>query len=149
MNSSGFIVRRQLAECGNLVQIAQVAANDIDETSRVLVVDDDALIRDTLATALSDEGYSVRVAADGRAALDTLDEWRPDLIVLDLMMPVMDGQAFRAAQRDLDDAADIPVIVLSAAHNVQSRASTMGAAAIFPKPFDLGSLLEAVARNVR
>jgi len=139
-------LRRRLAECGNLVPIAQVPA---DDTSRVLVVDDDALIRDTLATALADEGYSVRVAADGRAALDTLDEWLPDLIVLDLMMPIMDGHAFRAAQRDMDDAADIPVIVLSAAHNVQTRASNMGAAAIFPKPFDLGTLLDAVARTVR
>jgi len=149
MNSTGSIAQHRFAECGNLVQIAQVAPDDSNDNNRVLVVDDDALIRDTLATALADEGYSVRVAADGRAALDTLDEWRPDLIVLDLMMPVMDGHAFRAAQRDLDDAADIPVIVLSAAHNVQQRASSMGAAAIFPKPFDLGTLLEAVARNVR
>jgi CheY-like chemotaxis protein len=120
-----------------------------DESNRVLVVDDDALIRDTIATALSDEGYAVRVAADGRAALDTLDEWLPDLIVLDLMMPVMDGQAFRAAQRTSNTAADIPVIVLSAAHNVQARAASIGAVAVFPKPFDLGTLLDAVARTVR
>jgi two-component system, OmpR family, response regulator VicR len=139
-------VRRRLAECGNLGQIAQVSA---DDSGRVLVVDDDALIRATLATALADEGYSVRVAADGRAALDTLDEWLPDLIVLDLMMPVMDGHAFRAAQRDLHGAAHIPIIVLSAAHNVHARASNLGAAAVFPKPFDLGTLLDAVERTVR
>jgi CheY-like chemotaxis protein len=120
-----------------------------EKTNRVLVVDDDALIRDTLATALADEGYVVRVAADGRAALDTLEEWLPNLIVLDLMMPVMDGQAFRTAQRGLSTAAHIPVIVLSAAHNVQVRAGSLGAVAIFPKPFDLGSLLDAVARTVR
>ena len=118
-------------------------------TGRVLVVDDDALIRDTLATALSDEGYSVRVASDGQAALDTLDEWLPDLIVLDLMMPVMDGHAFRVAQRGLETAANIPVIVLSAAHNIQARASSLGAAAVFPKPFDLGTLLDAIERTVR
>jgi DNA-binding response OmpR family regulator len=112
-------------------------------------VDDDALIRDTLAMALADEGYVVRVAADGRAALDTLADWLPNLIVLDLMMPVMDGQAFRTAQRGLHEAAHIPVIVLSAAHNVQARAASLGAVAIFPKPFDLGSLLDAVARTVR
>jgi CheY-like chemotaxis protein len=119
------------------------------ETGRVLVVDDDALIRDTLATALSDEGYTVRVAADGQAALDTLSEWLPDLIVLDLMMPVMDGHAFRVAQRALDATANIPVIVLSAAHNIQARASNLGAAAIFPKPFDLSTLLDAIERTVR
>ena len=120
-----------------------------DENGRILVVDDDALIRDTLATALSDEGYAVRVAQDGQAALDTLDTWKPDLIVLDLMMPVMDGQAFRAAQRSRDSASDIPVIVLSAAHNVQARAANLGAAEVFPKPFDLTALLAAVERNVR
>jgi CheY-like chemotaxis protein len=120
-----------------------------EANARVLVVDDDELIRDTLATALSDEGYSVRVAGDGRAALDTLGAWRPDLIVLDLMMPIMDGQAFRAAQRSAPVTADIPVIVLSAAHNVHARAADLGAAAVFPKPFDLMALLDAVENALR
>jgi two-component system response regulator MprA len=120
-----------------------------DENVRVLVVDDDELIRDTLATALSDEGYTVRVASDGRAALSTLGEWRPDLIVLDLMMPIMDGPSFRAAQRTARGVEDIPVIVLSAAHNVQARAADLEAAAVFPKPFDLSALLDAVARALQ
>jgi CheY-like chemotaxis protein len=115
----------------------------------VLVVDDDELIRDTLATALVDEGYSVRVAGDGQAALNTLGEWLPDLIVLDLMMPVMDGLAFRAAQQALQRAAHIPVIVLSAAHNLTMRAGALGATAVFAKPFDLSTLLDAVERAVR
>jgi DNA-binding response OmpR family regulator len=117
----------------------------IDENGRVLVVDDDALIRDTLATALGDEGYAVRVAPDGRAALSAIGNWRPDVIVLDLMMPVMDGSAFRAAQRSAADTAQIPVIILSAAHNVHSRAAGLHPAAIFSKPFDLGALLDAIA----
>ncbi len=121
----------------------------IADSGRVLVVDDDALIRDTLATALIDEGYAVRVAPDGQAALQTLHEWLPDLIVLDLMMPVMDGHAFRMAQRGLDRAAHIPVIVLSAAHNIQGRVAGLGAAAVLPKPFDLGILLDVVERAVR
>jgi DNA-binding response OmpR family regulator len=118
----------------------------MDGSGRVLVVDDDALIRDTLATALGDEGYSVRVATDGRAALDTMGQWRPDVIVLDLMMPVMDGPAFRAAQRSAAETALIPVIVLSAAHEVNSRAATLDPAAVFAKPFDLGDLLYAIER---
>jgi DNA-binding response OmpR family regulator len=125
--------------------ISQVA---LEETGRVLVVDDDQVIRDTLATALADEGYAVRVAADGRAALQLLDEWLPDLIVLDLMMPIMDGPAFRSAQRALARASHVPVIVLSAAHNVQSRAAGLGASAVFAKPFDLISLLEAIEHTV-
>ncbi len=118
----------------------------VDGNGRVLVVDDDAVIRDTLATALGDEGYAVRVAPDGRAALDTLGNWRPDVIVLDLMMPVMDGPSFRAAQRAVREMAQIPVIVLSAAHEVQARAAGLDAAAVFAKPFDLGALLAAIER---
>ena len=117
----------------------------IDRNGRILVVDDDAVIRDTLATALGDEGYVVRVAPDGRAALSSIGNWRPDLIVLDLMMPVMNGVEFRAAQRSAADTAQIPVIVLSAAHEVQSRAASLEPAAVFTKPFDLGDLLDAIA----
>ncbi len=109
------------------------------------MVDDDALIRDTLATALGDEGYVVRVAGDGRAALNSIGNWRPDVIVLDLMMPVMDGATFCAEQRSTSDTAQIPVIILSAAHEVQARAASLDPAAIFTKPFDLGDLLDAIA----
>jgi DNA-binding response OmpR family regulator len=116
-----------------------------DGNGRILVVDDDALIRDTLATALGDEGYVVQVAGDGQAALFTIDTWRPDVIVLDLMMPVMDGATFRTVQRAAPATAQIPVIVLSAAHDVKARAAHMDAAAIFTKPFDLGALLGAIA----
>lgn len=139
-------MRRRKAECGKLLLIPQVPPAD---SGRVLVVDDDALIRDTLATALSDEGYAVRVAPDGQIALETLYEWLPDLIVLDMMMPVMDGPAFRAAQRGLEPAANIPVIVLSAAHNIHARAAGLGATAVLPKPFDLGILLATVEQTVR
>ena len=117
----------------------------IDRSGRILIVDDDALIRDTLATALGDEGYAVRVAPDGRTALSSIGNWRPDLIVLDLMMPVMNGVEFRAAQRSAADTAHIPVIILSAAHEVQSRAASLDPAAVFTKPFDLGALLDAIA----
>ena len=116
-----------------------------DGNGRVLVVDDDALIRDTLATALGDEGYAVRVAKDGRAALDTMGKWRPDVIVLDLMMPIMDGPSFRAVQRSTSETAQIPVVVLSAAHELDSRAAVLEAAAVFSKPFDLGALLDVIA----
>jgi len=132
-----------LAECGKLDEIPQVVS---DGGGRVLVVDDDALIRDTLATALGDEGYAVRVASNGRAALVTIGTWRPDVIVLDLMMPVMDGPSFRAAQRAVAETAQIPIIVLSATHEVHGRAAGLGAAAVFAKPFDLGALLDVIAR---
>jgi DNA-binding response OmpR family regulator len=121
----------------------------IEGIGRILVVDDDALIRDTLATALGDEGYAVRVAPDGRSALSSIGNWRPDVIVLDLMMPVMNGVEFRAAQRSAADTAQIPVIVLSAAHEVQFRAAGLEPAAVFTKPFDLGALLDAIASVIQ
>ena len=137
--------KRRLAECGKLKLIAQVS---IDRSGRVLVVDDDAVIRETLATALCDEGYAVRCAEDGRVALDILATWRPDVIVLDLMMPVMNGHAFLAAKAALESAARIPVVVMSAAHQISRQAAALNAAAVFPKPFDLGALLDTVARLV-
>ena len=112
----------------------------------VLVVDDQEVIRDTLQTALDDEGFTVETAANGREALEILGRWKPCVVLLDLMMPVMDGQTFRAAQRALAETAQIPIIVLSATHEVHGRAAGLGAAAIFAKPFDLGALLEVIAR---
>jgi DNA-binding response OmpR family regulator len=113
---------------------------------RILIVDDDPSIRELLTVALADEGYATRGAADGRAALATLDNWLADLVILDLMMPDLDGRGFRAAQRGRPALAAVPVIVLSAAHDAHEQAITLEAAAVVPKPFDLDALLEVVAR---
>ena len=110
----------------------------------VLVVDDDPSIQGFLAEALADEGYAVRTATDGRRALDVLGTWRPDLILLDLMMPEMDGWTFRAEQRGRAELADIPVIVLSATRDLEARTEALAPAHVFSKPFDLNALLGAV-----
>jgi DNA-binding response OmpR family regulator len=112
----------------------------------VLVVDDDPMLRDILVTALKDEGYAVRTARNGREALAVLEAWRPNLILLDLMMPDMDGWSFRARQLTLDGHAEIPVIVLSAGPNLRFGVDVLRATAIIPKPFDLDLLLAAVAK---
>jgi len=111
---------------------------------RVLVVDDDASIQGFLAEALADEGYDVRTADNGREALAVLRVWRPDLILLDLMMPEMDGWTFRAEQRALPDAEAVPVIVLSATRELAAKAEGLAAAAVFAKPFDLDRLLSTI-----
>lgn len=111
---------------------------------RVLVIDDDRAIRDVIATTLEVEGYEVALAANGRDGLREMERWRPDVIVLDLMMPEMDGQSFRAEQRARDGMASIPVIVLTATRDARAQAVLLGAAAWLAKPFDLDAVVDAV-----
>lgn len=111
----------------------------------ILIVEDDADIRDVLAEVLLDEGYVVATAADGGAALAWLKENpAPCMILLDLYMPVMDGEAFRAAQLRDHEQAQVPVIVVSAARDVHDRARALGAAGWVQKPLPLERLLKLV-----
>ena len=120
---------------------------DVTGEGRVLVVEDEDTIGEVVCDALALEGYQVRRARNGRDALEVLREWLPQLILLDLMMPVMDGWAFRAAQRRLTGgAADVPVVVLSGAREVRARADELGAVEAMSKPFDLGQVVAAVGR---
>jgi len=114
---------------------------------RVLIVEDEDTIGEVVADALMLEGYQVRRARNGHEALEMLREWLPQLILLDLMMPVMDGWAFRAAQCQLKGgAADVPVIVLLGAREVRARADELGAVEAMSKPFELDHVIEAVGR---
>jgi DNA-binding response OmpR family regulator len=110
----------------------------------VLVVDDDRAIRGFVAEVLMDEGYDVKTAENGNEALAVSREWHPDLIVLDLMMPVMDGWTFRARQRQEDALADVPVVVTSAATTLRTHRDTLEPCVLLPKPFELEELLGAV-----
>jgi len=114
----------------------------------LLVVDDDLDIRDALQDAFELEGYSVLVAADGLEALAHLrrEGSRPQLILLDLMMPRMDGFAFREALRHDLALADIPVVVASADLHLESAARALGVAGCLRKPLDLRELLSTVRR---
>ncbi len=112
----------------------------------VLLVEDNRDIRETLELALEMGGFDVQVAANGVDALDSLRTAAtlPSLIVLDLMMPVMDGYAFRAMQLKDPQLSDIPVIVLTA-HRDPREATALGVAGYLQKPVDLDALLETVA----
>ena len=110
--------------------------------TNVLVVDDQEVIRDTLQTALDDEGFTVQCAANGREALDILQHWEPCVILLDLMMPVMDGWTFRAEQRR--SGSTVPVVLLSAAGELERHKTALGAAAVIEKPFDLEHVISAI-----
>ena len=111
----------------------------------VLIVEDDADLRDMMAQLLSLEGYQTAVVGNGREALDYLQhEQAPDLILLDLMMPVMDGWEFRRLQQANPALAGVPVVVLSALDH--QRSSTVDAAAVLKKPLDFDRLLQLVRR---
>jgi CheY-like chemotaxis protein len=115
--------------------------------TQALVVDDDASIRALVADCLREVGCSVRQAANGLEALRLVRQRRPDLIVLDLMMPVMDGRTF-AEQCNLGRGlAAIPIVLLSAEFEVEHVAAQLrglGVRSYLPKPFDLDALILAV-----
>lgn len=111
----------------------------------ILVVEDDAAIRDALTQILEDEGYRVDGAANGREALAYLQSQpAPCLILLDLMMPVMNGWQFRSEQRADPALAAIPVVVLSADGGVQQKAEAIDAIGYFKKPLALAPLLDLI-----
>jgi two-component system chemotaxis response regulator CheY len=109
---------------------------------RVLVVDDDPDTRVLMAQLLRAAGFKIDVATNGQDALDRAHENPPRVIVLDMVMPVMDGWEFRAHQRDSATLATIPVVVLSGVSPARLR--IVGAAATLQKPFDSHQLIAAV-----
>ena len=118
---------------------------------QILVVEDDDAIRGLVTEVLRDDGYDVREATNGVEALDRLREERPDLIVLDLMMPVMDGWAFVEECRRQPCCDDVPIVVTSASHDLPrtaERLSTFGVRTCLAKPFDVDGLLALVERYV-
>jgi DNA-binding response OmpR family regulator len=112
---------------------------------RVLIIEDDDSLRETLAEVLADDGHDVRVAPDGEVALEAMEGWAPELIVLDLMMPRMDGYEFRARQRHLPGAPTTKILILSAARDVASAAAELEADAWLVKPFGLQDVLRSVS----
>ena len=119
-------------------------------SKRVLVVEDDEATRAMLGELLADEGYDVKTAAEGGAGLELLRAWRPDAIVLDVVMPGVDAPVFRVLQAEIPGAADVPVLLMSAtrAADLATIGRDLGAAETIAKPFDTDALLAAVARLV-
>ncbi len=119
-------------------------------TRTILVVDDDLDVRASMAYALEMEGYHVFVAGNGLEAIRLLRDQgeRPDLILLDMMMPVMDGWAFRAEQQKLPEIAVIRVVIFTAYDLPLDTAASLQAAEFLKKPLRLNELLGVVERLV-
>ncbi|MEX2425370.1 MAG: response regulator [Thermomicrobiaceae bacterium] len=116
----------------------------MNKPQSILIVDDDQNILLTIKDILSSEGFPVRVARNGHEGLESVRHEQPDLILLDLWMPSMNGQEM--AQRLGDAGVSIPILVMSAVQKGEHLASQMGAAGFIPKPFDIIRLLDEVER---
>jgi two-component system, OmpR family, response regulator MprA len=116
---------------------------------QVLVVDDDPAVRESLRRSLAFNGYDVELAADGEQALRAISTRRPDAVVLDVMMPRLDGLATCRALRAAGD--DVPVLMLTARDEVSDRVAGLDAGAddYLPKPFALEELLARLRALLR
>jgi CheY-like chemotaxis protein len=114
----------------------------------VLVIDDEYGIVEVVVLALKDEGYRVITAADGQQGLERLAETRPDLVLLDFMMPRMDGPAVAKAMRANRAHREIPIVMMSAVGEAAVRERFSGYAAFLRKPFRVRTVLDLVTRLI-
>jgi two-component system response regulator MprA len=116
---------------------------------RILVVDDDRAVRESLRRSLQFNGYQVDLAGDGQQAMDAMTQQRPDAMVLDVMMPRLDGLEVCRRLRSTGD--DLPILVLTARDAVSDRVAGLDAGAddYLPKPFALEELLARLRALLR
>ena len=116
----------------------------------ILVVDDQPESSDAVGLLLEEQGIEVRIAHDGEEALATLQRgFRPCLVVVDLMMPKMDGWEFRQRQLSDPQFAGIPVLIMSGYPNADKAAGTLGVRTVLKKPLSVPRLLSLVSRHCR
>lgn len=116
------------------------------DAARILIAEDDASLRRLLEMRLTLDGYATRAAADGADALAMLDEWTPDVVVADVMMPRLSGLSLCRAIRDEPRLAAIPVILLTA-RNFDDEIEAvvkLGGVTFMSKPFDAEALNSAL-----
>jgi CheY-like chemotaxis protein len=114
----------------------------------ILVVDDDPAIRDVVADILEISDYPVQTAVNGAEALEKIRRDQPAAVLLDLMMPVMNGWEFLRACRKEAPCAHVPIVVMSAAREASDVADELGAQAFLAKPFELDAILSVVGQVV-
>ncbi|MDC0679096.1 response regulator [Sorangium atrum] len=121
---------------------------EIKVTMNILVAEDDDDLRELVAMMLSVEGFHVQTARHGQEALERIGEHMPDLIVLDMKMPVMDGRTF-AREFQIRYGRSVPIMVLTAAEHAALRAQEIGAAGWIAKPFHCDQLVRMVRSHLR
>ena len=114
----------------------------------VLIVDDDLDMIEVIELVLHDAGYTTRAALNGQLAMDAVAVEMPALIVLDILMPVMNGWQFAQAFRARYGRA-VPIVVATAAEQVERRRNGLDVTDVLPKPFEISDLLRLVSRHVQ
>lgn len=117
-------------------------------TVKLLIVDDEFGLARLVGEILTDEGYTVRLAMNGREGLDKALAERPDLILSDIMMPVMDGVALLKALQADAQLAGVPVLLMSSMSESAVAARCSGYVGFLHKPFKLDALVDAIARHL-
>jgi CheY-like chemotaxis protein len=119
----------------------------VNRRNDVLVVDDDADMIEVIELVLQDAGYATRSALNGKLALEAVAIALPAVIVLDMLMPVMNGWQF-AREFRARYGGGVPIVVATAAEHARSRSEEVDASDFLPKPFEVGDLLRTIARHV-
>jgi CheY-like chemotaxis protein len=122
-----------------------VVISELSVQKRVLVVEDEQDVAELVADVLDLEGYEARIAS-GEEAVESVLSFRPNVILLDLMMPGVDGFEVARRLRARQETNRVPIVVMTAMHDAQSRAREVGAQGCIAKPFDIGELIHAVEK---
>jgi DNA-binding response OmpR family regulator len=117
--------------------------------ARILIVDDDPAIRGLLVELLTDEGYDTLEAANGMEAVALAQHAAPDLVLMDLMLPILDGTVATRTLKSAERTSGIPIIAMSAGANLRLHADALPADGVLAKPFDLDELLAEVSIQLR
>lgn len=115
----------------------------------VLLVEDDSPVRQVLRLMLEGEGYDIIEAPGGASGLERAIESKPDLMIIDLMMPDLDGEQLIAQIQEMDELKEVPILVVTAKYSALERCEALlGQENVFPKPFQAAGLLDRVGELI-
>ena len=137
--------RVQLSSLDDLPEAAAQQALDGRSGQRILIVDDEASVADLIEAVLVSEGYTVAIARDGIQGILLARDWKPDLVLMDVMLPGIDGTtAIRRLKSD-PETSDLPIVAMSAGRTIRRQSSELSDAdAALAKPFDIEALLAQI-----